>query len=158
MGVHWSLSDSKSPQVSGTLLSVLAVLNNVVIWMVSTRPPTSKSSSHFNNPLVTVTKVPITIGIIVTFVFRSFFQFTSKVKVLIFLFTFFQFYSVVSRDSEVANFAYSLFCCCWLLWSLIFWPKLGDPCVCQSPIRVYVCHFLGYVLGCAYTICWCGQI
>ena len=43
MVFHWSLSDSKSPQVSRTLLSILAVLNNAVVWMVSTRPPTSKS-------------------------------------------------------------------------------------------------------------------
>ena len=35
---HWSLSDSKSPQVSRTFLCILAVLNNVIIWMVSTRP------------------------------------------------------------------------------------------------------------------------
>ena len=53
MVFHWSLSDSKSPQVSRTLLSILAVLNNVVVWMVSTRSPTSKSSRPFNNPLVT---------------------------------------------------------------------------------------------------------
>ena len=72
MDFHWSLSDSKSPQVSRTLLSILAVLNNV-IWMVSTRPPTSKSSSPFRNPLVTVPKAPITIGIIVTFMIHSFF-------------------------------------------------------------------------------------
>ena len=32
--------------------------------MVSTRPPTSKSSSPFSNPLVTVPKAPITIGIL----------------------------------------------------------------------------------------------
>ena len=44
MVFHWSLSNSKSPQVSGTLLSILAVLNNAVVWMVSTRPPVSKSS------------------------------------------------------------------------------------------------------------------
>ena len=30
--------------------------------MASTRPPTSKSSRPFNNPLVTVPKTPITIG------------------------------------------------------------------------------------------------
>ena len=59
MVFHWSLSDSKSPQVSRTLLSILAVLNNAVVWMVSTRPPTSKSSSPFSNPLVTVPNVPI---------------------------------------------------------------------------------------------------
>ena len=90
---------SKSPVVSGTLLSILAVLNNVVVWMVSTRPLISKSSSLFNNSLVTVSKAPITIGIIVTLMFHSFFQFPSKFQVLILLFIFFQFYSVVSRNS-----------------------------------------------------------
>ena len=105
MVFHWSLSDSKSPQVSRTLLSILSVFKNAVVWMVSTRSPTSKSSRPFNNPLVTVPKAPITIGIIVTFMFHSFFQFSSKVKVLISLFTFFQFYSVVCRDRNVDNFA-----------------------------------------------------
>ena len=74
MVFHGSLSDSKSPQVSRTLLSILAVLNNAVVWMVSTCPPTSKSSSPFSNPLVTVPNAPITIGIIVTFMFHSFFD------------------------------------------------------------------------------------
>ena len=111
---HWRLSDSKSPQVSWTLLSIPVVFNNAVVWMVSTRPPTSKSSRPFNNPFVIVPKAPITIGIIVTFIFHSFFQFSSKVEVLISLYTFFQFYSVVSRDSKVDNFADFLFFC-WLL-------------------------------------------
>ena len=100
MVFNWSLSDSKSPQVSRTILSILAVLNDSIVLIVSTRPPNSKSPSPFNNPLVTVPKAPITIGIIVTFMFHSFFfQFPSKVDVLIFLFIFFQFYSLVSRDS-----------------------------------------------------------
>ena len=63
---HWCLSDSKFPQVSRTLLSILAVLNDDVIWMVSSRPSISKSSSPFSNFLVTVPKAAITIGIIVT--------------------------------------------------------------------------------------------
>ena len=62
---HWRLSDSKSPQVSRTLLSILAVLNNAVVWMVSTRPPTSKSSRPFNNPLVTVPIIIIIIIIVI---------------------------------------------------------------------------------------------
>ena len=74
MVFHWSLNDSNSPQVSRILLTILAVLNNVVIWMVSTRPPTSKSSSPFSNPLVTVPKATITTGIIVTSMFHSFFN------------------------------------------------------------------------------------
>ena len=74
--------------------------------MVYTRPPTSKSSRPFNKPLVTVPKSPITIGIIVTVISLSFlFQFSSKVEVLFSLFTFFQFYSVVSRDCKVDSFA-----------------------------------------------------
>ena len=105
MVFHWSLSDSKSPQVSRTFLSILAILNNAVIWMVSTRPPTSKSSSSFSNPLVTAPNAPITIGIIVTCMFHCFLLFSSKVEVLISLFTFFQIYSVVSRDSKVDYFA-----------------------------------------------------
>ena len=54
-----------------------------------------------------------------------------KVEVLILLFTFFQFYSVVSRDSKVDNVASSLF-----FFFFFFW--LGDPCVCQSPRGVCV--------------------
>ena len=69
--------------------------------MVSTRPPRCKSSRPFNNPLVIVPKAPITIGIILTFMFHSFFQFSSKAKVL---FIFFQFDYVVYRDSNVDNF------------------------------------------------------
>ena len=60
--------------VSRTLLSILTVLNNVVVWMLSTRPLIFKSSSPFNNPLVTVPKASITIGIIITFIFDSFFN------------------------------------------------------------------------------------
>ena len=109
MVFHWSLNDSKSPQLTRTFLSILVVPNNAAVWMVSTQPPTSKSSSPFNNPLVTVTKAPLTIGIIVTFMFPSFFQFSSKVEILILLFMFFQFYSVVSSNSKVDNFVISLF-------------------------------------------------
>ena len=76
------LSDSKSSQVSRTLLSILAVFNNAVVWMVSTRPPTAKSSRPFNNPLVTVPKAPITIGMIVTFIFYSFFSYLARSRYL----------------------------------------------------------------------------
>ena len=108
MVFQWSLSDSKSPQVSRTRLRILAVLSNAVVWIVSTCPLTSKSFRPFNNPLVTVPNAPITIGTIVTFMFQSFFQFSSKVEVLILLFTFLQIYSVVRRDSKVNNFVDSL--------------------------------------------------
>ena len=72
---HWNLSDSKSRQVSRTLLSILAVLNNAEVWMVSTRPCIFKSSSSFINLLVSVLRAPIKISIIVTFTFHSLFVF-----------------------------------------------------------------------------------
>ena len=78
MVFHWSLSDSKSPQVSRTLLTILVILNNLVVWMVSIRPPTFKSFRPFNNPFVSVPKAPITIGIIVTFMFHFFFDSLGK--------------------------------------------------------------------------------
>ena len=81
---QWSLSDCKSPQVSRTLLSILPVLNNAVVWIVSTHPPTSKSFSPFSNPLVTVPKAPITIGIIATFMFHSFFNSLARSRYLSF--------------------------------------------------------------------------
>ena len=62
----------ESPQVFKTLLNILAVLNNVVVLMVSTRPQTSKSSCPFSNPLLTAPNAPITIVIIVTCMFHSF--------------------------------------------------------------------------------------
>ena len=73
-GFSLSLSDSKSPQVSMTLHNILADLNNAVVWMVSTHPFISKSSSLFINPLVTVPRALITIGITVTLMFYSFFN------------------------------------------------------------------------------------
>ena len=82
MVFHWSLSDSNSPQVSRTRLRILAVLSNAVIWIVSTRPLTSKSSGPFNNPLDIVAKVPITIGIIVTLIFLCFFDSLARLRYL----------------------------------------------------------------------------
>ena len=50
--------------------------------MVSTRPPNFKSSRPFNNPLVTVPKAPVTIAIIVTFMFHSFFNSLARSRYL----------------------------------------------------------------------------
>ena len=73
MAFLWSLRDSKSPQVTRILLSILAGLNNAVVSMASTCPLTSKSSSLFTNPLGIVPSAPITTGITINFMFHSFF-------------------------------------------------------------------------------------
>ena len=77
--------------------------------MVSTCPPTSKSSSPFSNTLVTIPNAPITIGIILKHTFNSSLNSLSISRYLSFFSYFFQFYSVVSRDSKDGNFASSLY-------------------------------------------------
>ena len=151
MSLYWSLSGSKSPQLSRTLLSIVAVLHNAVVWMVSTHPPTSKSPSLFNNPFVIVPKATITISPIISSMFHSFFQFPSEVEVLILLFTFFQFYSVVSWGSKVDNFANSLFLFLIVSRSGLLAEIRWSVCI-SNPVSVHVCHFLGQMLCCAYII------
>ena len=102
---HWSLSDSKSPQVSRSFLSILAVLQNVVVWMVSTRPLFSMSSSLFNNHLITVPRATIKIAIIVTFMFYSFFNSQRRSRYLSFFAFSFNF-TLCSAGTE--NFVSSL--------------------------------------------------
>ena len=75
---HWSLSDSKSPQVSRILLSILANLHNAVVWFVSTCPLIYKSSCPFSYTLGIVLSAPITIGITVIFMFHYFFSSLAK--------------------------------------------------------------------------------
>ena len=70
ISVSWSLSNSKCPQVPRIPLGILSDLNNAVVWTVSDRPVISKSSSPCTTPLVTVSRSPITIGIIIIFMFR----------------------------------------------------------------------------------------
>ena len=90
MVFQWSLSDSKSPQVSRTLLSILAVLTNAVVlftplefftsvladgfslefeWqqVSSSLQDSSQDSRRSNNTLVIVPKAPIIIIIICLF-------------------------------------------------------------------------------------------
>ena len=152
MVFHWSLSDSKSPQVSRTLLSILAVLNNAVVWMVSTRPPTSKSSSPFSNPLVTVPNAPITIGIIVTCMFHSFFSSLARPRYL----SFFSHFSVLfcgppgQQSRLFCKFSFFFFCC-WLLlrsgllagirWSVCILKSHRSLCVSFSRTGAGLCIY-----------------
>ena len=65
-------------------------------------------------------------------------------------------YEYITVQQSRQFFKFSFFC--WLLLGLVFWPRLGDPSVCQSPIGVYVCPFQGLMLGSTYSICSYGQI
>ena len=114
-------------------------------------------SGPFSNPLVTVPKAPITIGIMVYWYMSPscsivFFPSLSQVDVLILLFIFFQFYSVVSRDSKVDNFASSLFFVdrrtrhaghCWrsrdeLISDVLLWTPTYGRAKSGRPARTYI--------------------
>ena len=96
---QWSLRDSKSPQVSRTLLSILAGLSNAVVWVVSTCPLISKSSSFLSNPLGIIQNAPTTVGITFIFMFDRFFSSLARSKYLsLFYFAFFNFHTVFCQD------------------------------------------------------------
>ena len=108
---HWSLSDNKSPQVSRTLLSFRADLNNAVVCMVSIRPLISKSCKPNTNHLVTVPRAPITNGIIFTFMFHSSFNSFTRSKYLSFfsLFFYFTLWSIGAAKSTILQILFILF-------------------------------------------------
>ena len=118
MVLHWSLSDSKSPQVSRSHLRILTVLSNAVVWIVSTRPPISKSSRPFNNPFVILHNAPITIGTIVTFMFHSFFNSLARSRYLSFFSHSFRFimWSAEIAKSTILQILF-LFVHCYEVWS-----------------------------------------
>ena len=62
----------QSPHIYWILHSVLAKLINVVVWMVSTGPLISSSSSPFIKLLEIIPSGPITTDIIITLMFQSF--------------------------------------------------------------------------------------
>ena len=118
--------DSKSPQVFRTLLSILADLNDGVVWMVFNRPLISKSSTPGTNPLMTVSRAQITIGINVTFTFFFFFfNSLARSKNLFFFSLSFNF-TLWSARTAKSTMQQVLFCC-WLWLGLLVWPRLGDP-------------------------------
>ena len=76
--------------------------------MVSTRPIISKSSNPFINSLETVSSSRITISITVTFIFYSFFSFSSKLLSysIVFIFYSFIFYSFFPFSSKFFSLSY----------------------------------------------------
>ena len=143
--IFWSISRFiiiYSLRVFHISVSILAVLNSAVVWMVCTHPPTSKSFSPFNNPLVTVLKAPITIGIFITFMFHSFFYSLAKsrylsffshsfsfilwsdgtakstiLQILFLIFSFFFFLFIIIRSGLLAEIRWSV-CMSKFQWSL----------------------------------------
>ena len=122
MVFYWSLGDNKSPQVFRIFISILAVLSNAVVLMISTRSLISKSSYPWINPLVTVLSAPITISITVTFMFYSFFNSLARSWNLSHFFLSFSF-TLLSTGT-----AGPLFCWLWLSLVEIRW----SACISKS--------------------------
>ena len=114
--------------------------------MVSTRLPTSKSSSPFINPLVTVPNAPITIGIIVICMFHSFFNSLARSKYLSFFSHSFSFI-LWSAETAMSTILQVSFYFCSLLLSLVFWRSVcmlkshGSLCVAFSMTGAGLCIY-----------------
>ena len=103
-------------QVSRTLLCILAVLNNIVVWIVFTCAFISKPFSPFNNPSVTVPRAPIIISINATFIFHRFFNPLARSRYLSFFSFSLNLFYVLLGD-KVYIFASSLFSNFHNIWS-----------------------------------------
>ena len=143
----WDPSDSKSLQVFKTLLSILADLNNAVVWMFSTRPLVFKSSSLSTNWLVIVPSAPITISITVSFMFHSFFSSLARSCYLSLFPLSFSFYPVMSHYSAGSVLFSFFFFFCRLSPSLIIWTRFGNQFLSPNPREFCASHFLGQILG-----------
>ena len=142
---YWWLSDSKSPQVSRSLLSILSELNNTVILMISTRPLISKPSSPFCNiwgsfqvnQLHLVSQLPLCSIVFFKSLVRSLY---SSLFSLSFSFILWSaetakstFLLTITRSGRLAE----------IRWSV---------CMSKSQ-KVCASHFPGQIPGCVYTTC-----
>ena len=142
MAFHWSFSDSKSPQVSKTLLSFLDDLDNAVVKTVSTRPVICKFSSPCTK--------------IVSFMFHTF-SIPSQDPGTYHSFRFLSILLCDPLDSKVHDSASSLF----FVDYYKVWSFGCDLVIClflKIPEEFIVSHSPGKILDCAYTICSYGQI
>ena len=102
MAFPWSLNNNMSPQVSRTLHRILA--HTPKCCSLDCLPSTCYFQVLQSFYPSSVSRAPKKVGITVTYMFHSFFQFPCEVQVLNLLFLFFQFYSVVNRDHKVQNY------------------------------------------------------
>ena len=155
MVFHWSLSDSESPHICWTLLSILTDLNNAAVWTPLVLL-IFKSFSPRINLFGTVPKVPITTGTTVPFMFHSFFNSLARSRYLSFFSLSFHFtlWTAGTAKFTVRQVLFS----CWLLLSLVVWLRFDDPFLSQNLGGVCASHFPVQILGCAYNFSSHGQI
>ena len=160
MVFHSSLSDRKSIQVSRTLHSILADLNNAEVCMVSTRLLISVPIQFlYQSVQYTLT----TVGITVIFMLHSFFSSRAWSTYLsLFSLSFILLWSQPEWQSSLFSRSLFFFFCffffCWLSLDLVVWPRLGDLFVSQSLREVLRLLFPLRILCYSNTICLYDQI
>ena len=152
----WGLSDSKSPHVSMTLLSILADLSNAVVLMVSARLPISNSSGSLNQPLGIVMRASFTVGISLTFRFNSFLSFLAKSKNLFLLLLSLIFTQWSTWIGKVYYSAGSLFLLTITMSGLL--AEIRWSIRIPNSQRFCGSYSLGWFTGWVYTICLYDQI
>ena len=108
--------------------------------MVSTRPPTSKSSSPFSNPLVTVPNALITIDILVTCMFHSFFNSLARSRYLSFFSHYFSFnlWSAGTAKSTILQVLFFFFFLLIIIRSGLLAEIRGSACMSKSNRSLWV--------------------
>ena len=159
---YWGLSESKFSQVSRTLLSILADLNNTVVWIVSIRPPISNSSSTLSQPLGTVPSALITLGITITLMFHGFLNTLVMSKHLSLsaslILTLWSARMAKSTIQQVLFLFFSFFFFFFFLLIITRSSLLTGNrfCLSKIPEKCFASHSLAGILFCAYTIWLCG--
>ena len=124
-------------------------LDYAAFWVVFTHPLISKSSSPFINSLLTLPRTPITIGITVTFKFKSVFISQARSWYLSFFSLSFKF-TLWSAGTAKFTIMQVLFFCYYNIWSssrdLVIRLYFKIP-------GVYVSHSPGKIVGCTCIIC-----
>ena len=161
MAFYWSLSDSKSPRVFRTLLSIPADLNEAEVWMVSILPLISNCSNHLSKPFGTVPRALTT----TTSHLCSTFFFVLLQVLRIYLFIHVLIFSLCGKPElqnqldDKLSLSLSLSLSLTFKKNFLFFStrsgllaRIRNSFVCQNPGEFYSSHCLRQILICTYTI------
>ena len=148
MVFHTTLNNSKYPKVCWILLSILADLNNAVVWSLlvilfpnspAPVPATNYNWCYPHPPLQCFFSSPT----------RSLYLSLFSLS-----FSFTQWSTRMAKSSIMKV----LFIFWWLSLGLVVWPRLGDLFISQNPKELCAPRLLGRSPGYVYNICSFGQI
>ena len=140
MVFHWTLIDSKSPQISRTIISIQSDFNTAVVWLVSHACSYFQVAQSLHQSFEGCTERTNYNWYHSYFHIQWFVQFFSKVLEFISLFSF-------SLDITLwyAGTAKFTLVCLWAFFfllslGLVVWSRLGDLFESQNPREVYASH------------------